>query len=115
LYWSAAYDVYKRQTERLKINVLSPDGGNPVIVSAWSDLSDIDGIDGDNWIGFLRFDFAGEFLDASSQYVIQLEADGYTRNGDVGYLALSLDWPNAINDNAVAADPAIGVEIYGTC
>ncbi len=102
-------------TERLKINVLSPDGGNPVIVSAWSDLSDIDGIDGDNWIGFLRFDFAGEFLDASSQYVIQLETDGYTRNGDVGYLALSLDWPNAINDNAVAADPAIGVEIYGTC
>jgi hypothetical protein len=103
-------------TEQMRISVLSSNSSaTPIATSDWSDLADIDGISAGNWIGFLRFDFNGEFLDASSEYVIQIEAANYTRSGDISYLSLSLDWPNQINDHAVPSDPAIGVEIYGTC
>jgi len=103
-------------TEQLRVVIFSSSSvgvGTAIATSAWSSLIDITNL-ATNWIGFIRFTFAGEFLDASSSYFIRLETNNYTAVVDTSYLAVSLDWPNPINTSTVLSDPAIGIELYGT-
>ena len=103
-------------TEQLRIVVLSSISagvGTAIATSDWFDIIDITNL-ATNWIGFIRFDFAGEFLESNSSYFVRLETANYTAVVDTSYLAVSLDWPNPINTSAVLSDPAIGIELYGT-
>lgn len=99
--------------QRFRINILPVVGvGMAVATSDWFDLADITTLTA-NWVGFFRFDFNNEFLEANCDYYGQFETDGYTRVADTDYIGLSLDWPNPINTPTVTTKPPVGFELYG--
>jgi hypothetical protein len=100
-------------TEQFRINILPVVGsGTAIATSDWFDLADITTLTA-NWVGFFRFDFNGEFIDATSDYYAQFETQNYTRNSDTAYIGLALDWPLPINTPSVPTTPAPGIEFYG--
>lgn len=70
----------------------------PLVSSDWVTLSDIDGFNGGNWLGFLRFDFTGHSLSPNFYYQMRLETSGYTRNANTHYISLSLDYAVPISN-----------------
>lgn len=100
--------------QRFRLNLTSINDSSVMIAtSEWFNLSDIPN-PSTYWIGFVRFAFAGQFLDSNSAYIMRLEPSNYTRVGDTDYIGLSMDWPNPINTSTVPTNPPIGVELYGT-
>jgi hypothetical protein len=99
--------------QQFRIVILPVSGvGTAIATSDWFDLVDITTLTA-NWVGFFRFDFNSEFIDATSDYYVQFETQNYTRTADTAYIGLALDWPNPINTPSVTTKPPPGIEFYG--
>lgn len=103
--------VYKQGahagTEKLRVKLFTDQAMTKLYAtSAWSAVAAIPGI-GTNWIGWLRFDFAGEHLNGQLQYWVGVETTGYTRNGNTFYLSLLRDWGLGQSGNPAAASLAV--------
>ena len=99
-------------SERFKINVYSEQDtlrNTPIYQSSdhvWVE-------DGEYWVGRIRFDFSGEHLQAGKSYIMELEAQNYTRNADDFYFAYVLDHPAQLYDRAVSDETGAQLAILG--
>lgn len=84
-------------SEQMRLGVYSrSDLAGAIALSDWVDVADF--IEGaTHWIGFVRFDFARQFLDSDSTYHLGIETQNYTRNGGTFYLSVVADWPDPVN------------------
>jgi len=48
------------------------------------------------WLGFIAIEFGGENLNPNIPYYVEIELDGYTRNGEVFYIGVCRDFPYPI-------------------
>lgn len=83
--------IYKHgahaSTEKLKIGLYHDAALTRVhALSEWSYIADIEDVP-DYWRGWLRFDFAREWLVAAQTYYIGVTVNGYTRNALTHYNA----------------------------
>lgn len=85
----------------------------PTAVSDWAYLSAIDDLNGGNWIGYLRFDFTGQPLNPNYYYFMQLETQNYTRNADVHYIAVNLDYGASLSNRVSGNDLAVLMAVLG--
>lgn len=84
--------------ENVRMKLFSSDRfETPTAISSWIKLSDIPDLNGGNWIGYIRFDFAGVPIGASLSTHMQLELTGYTRNADTHYIAVNLEYGTNLN------------------
>lgn len=109
--------IYKQGTEagseQIRLGVYSrSDLSGQLFTSDWVDV--VDFVDGNNWIGFVRFDFDRQHLDADTVYHLAIETNNYTRNGDAFFLSTSCDWPDPVNTpNDNNAYYAAAAHFYG--
>lgn len=85
----------------------------PLVSSEWVTLADIDGFNGGNWIGFLRFDFTGHPLNPNYYYQMKLETYGYTRNANTHYISLALDYAVPLSNLVSANDIGLHMSVIG--
>lgn len=52
-----------------------------------------------NWLGNVYFDFPGYSLNPNINYFMSVETLGYTRNLDVFYIGMNLDWYSEVNNH----------------
>ena len=98
-------------TERCRINIYSDEGRTSLLYqSAWSSLSDIEDLS-TMWLGWVRFDFAGESLNQNLSYFATIETDGYTRNADAFFISYVFDWPVPVYE-ALSGTP-LAISVYG--
>lgn len=89
-------------SERLRLGVYSrADMLGNLFYSDWIDVADFD--TGDYWLGYVRFDFSRQNLDAGIEYHVGMQTDNYTRNGDAYYISAVSDWPDPVNEIAGAS------------
>lgn len=99
---------------QFRINIYGNDANTtPIIQSSWATLSATTLIDNstglayvDNWIGYFYVDFSGQSLNPNTNYYLASETSGYTRNGDVFYLGVNLDWYSPTNNQLDAPNLA---------
>jgi len=75
----------------------------PVYVSSASTIAAIAAVDdtfgnNENWVGWLRFDFARENINKNIYYYPGIEANNYTRVADF-WMGFSYDFPAPVYDN----------------
>lgn len=89
-------------TEKIRCKIgLKDDESNPYATSDWVDMADFDDSSGANdWLGWVRFDFARQNINNQQTYYIWLETANYTRNGTTFYVACMFDYPYPVYSNA---------------
>lgn len=100
----------------IRVNVYGNDDQAEAIFSSdWATLSAATLLNNDtdpgtpyttNWIGNVYFDFAGYPLNPNINYFMSVETLGYTRNNDVYYLGINLDWYSEVNNQLDGPDEA---------
>lgn len=84
--------------EKVRLKIFSSNRfETPTTISSWINLADIPNLNGGDWIGYIRFDFDGQPLNPNYYYYMQLELTGYTRNADVHYIAVNLEYGTDLN------------------
>jgi hypothetical protein len=66
------------------------------------------------WLGYLRFDFNDEQLNANLTYYPTITIANYTPNADSFYVGLAYDYPDPVYDNGGAFfyDQSIAMQIF---
>lgn len=104
-------------TEQFRLKVYADSALTKLVTtSAWSSFASDDASAiraASYWLGFLRFDFAKEWLPASQAFYLALESTGYTRNGNTFYVGGILDWPLSIYTQSQSPKFSFAMEIYG--
>jgi len=104
-------------TEKFRLKVYADaDLTKLIATSAWSEFANPDAaaiLAASAWLGYLRFDFAREWLPASQAFYLALESSGYTRNLNTFYVGGILDWPVPTYTQTYSPRFAFAMEIYG--
>lgn len=101
-------------SERMRLKIF---GNNrydtPTAVSDWARLSDIEGLNGGDWLGYIRLDFSGQPLNPNYYYFMRMETQNYTRNGDTHYIAINMDYAVPLNNRVSVNDLAVLIAVLG--
>jgi len=96
-------------TEKVRVKLFNDTALTKLFATSnWASVAAIPGV-GVDWIGWLRFDFARQFLSPFDVYSVAVETTGYTRNVDTSYLGVALDY--LIGQSG--ADDAAAMALYG--
>lgn len=108
-----AQKVGTHTTETLQIEVHNDETFDiPIYTSDVYSYTDFE-ITASHWAGTLTFDFDHVPLNPNIYYWIKIRALNYSYTDDVKYIAVAMDWPDAINTAAIAGSPGAAVGIYG--
>lgn len=68
----------------------------------------------ENFLGYLRFDFNSDSVNANIKYYPTITISNYTRVGDIFYSGLAYDYPDPVYDNAslVFFEHPIAMQVY---
>lgn len=84
---------FASETFRLKL-FGSSDYSGVLATSDWSAVSNIDGLNGGNWIGTVRFTFNRYPINKNFAYFMQIESANYARNANTKYASIVFDYPD---------------------
>jgi hypothetical protein len=85
----------------------------PIATSEWVTFTDISGYNGGDWLGWLRFDFAGQPLKSSFYHYMDVETANYTENGNTHYIGVLLDYAVSLSNTVSANDLGVHMAIAG--
>lgn len=102
----------------MRVNIFGSDSNEtPEFVSDWMVLSLAtlysDPAYTQNWFGNVYADFAGYPLNPNVTYYMTCETTGYTRDGDLFYIGLNLDWYSAVNNQITMGQAGARIRILG--
>lgn len=66
-----------------------------------------------NWLGNIYLDFDRNPLNPNINYYLSVETNGYTRNGDIYYVGVNLDWYSPVNNQLSATEAGARMRILG--
>jgi hypothetical protein len=93
--------------ERFRISVYADRAATRLLYSSdWVSVTDIDSITSSNWYGYVTFDFDYQPINTYATYYIGIETENYTKDGDVHYWGIAIDWPFEINTHVEIARSA---------